>query len=85
MTHDDTSMSVLPIQFPSEQDRLRRLIAADRGKSFLQRIQAIDGLLSTIAQFKASKDDSRPSLRDQREAEFRACWHELTKRAGSSR
>jgi hypothetical protein len=76
-------MSILPIQFPSEQQRLRRLIEADRGMSFLQRIQAIDGLLSTVAQFKASGDESRPSLRDQREAEFRAVWHELTRRAES--
>lgn len=77
-------MSILPIQFPSEQERLRRLIEADRGKSFFQRIQAIDGLLSTVARFKASGNE-RPSLRDKREAEFRACWHELTKRADPGR
>lgn len=76
-------MPLLPIQFPSEQQRLRRLIEADRGKSFFERVQAIDGLLATVAGFKASGNESRPSLRDRREAEFRACWYELTKRAGS--
>jgi hypothetical protein len=76
-------MSILPIQFPSEQERLRRLIEADRGKSFLERIQAIDGLLTTISQFTTAEQERRPSLRDQREAEFRACWNELTRRARS--
>ncbi len=81
-------MSIVPIKFPSEQDRLRRLIEADRGKTFLQRVQAIDGLLSTIAQFKAAEvkiveGKPRASLRDQREAEFRACWYKLAQRARS--
>jgi hypothetical protein len=76
-------MSILPIQFPSEQERLRRLIEADRGTSFLERIQAIDGLLTTIARFTQPDEQTRPSLRDQREAEFRACWNELTRRARS--
>ena len=76
-------MSILPIKFPTEQERLRRQIEADRGKSFLQRMQAVDGLLSTIARFKVTDDDSRPSLRDQREAEFKACWNELARRARS--
>ena len=78
-------MSALKIKFPSEQERLRRLIEADRGKTFLQRVQAVDGLLSTIAQFRVARDDVRPDLRDLREAEFRACWYELAQRAGSGR
>jgi hypothetical protein len=78
-------MSILPIKFPDEQERLRRLIEADRGKSFQERVRAIDGLLSTVARFKTPGDESRPSLRDQREAEFRACWYELTQRARSGR
>jgi hypothetical protein len=76
-------MSIVPNRFPSEQERMRRLIEADRGRSFLERVQAIDGLLSTLARFKKSADASHPSLRDQREAEFRACWNELAQRSRS--
>jgi hypothetical protein len=78
-------MSILRIKFPSEQDRLRRRIEADRGKSFRQRVLAIDGLLSTIAQFRVAGDEIRPSVRDKREAEFRAYWYELAQRARSGR
>lgn len=78
-------MSILPINFPSEQERLRRLIEADRESSFVQRVQAIDGLLATVARFKTPGDESPRSLRDQREAEFRVCWYELAQRARASR
>lgn len=74
-------MSILPIDFPNEQERLRRSIEADCGNSFLQRVRAIDGLLATVARFKTPGDESQRSLRDQREAEFRACWYELVQRA----
>jgi len=78
-------MSILPIKFPNEQERLQRLIEADRGKSFVQRVQAIDGLLATVARFETSEDESQQCLRDQREAEFRACWYELAQRARAHR
>ena len=49
-------MSILPITFPTERERLRRLIEADQGLSFHQRVQAIDGLLNFVNQFELSDD-----------------------------
>ena len=49
-------MSILPISFPSERERLRRLIDADRGLSFRERVQAIDGLLNFVDQFELSDE-----------------------------
>lgn len=71
-------MSLLPINFPTEQERLCRLIAADEEKSFEERIRAVDGLLSTIARLNGSNQPSgRRSRRDVREAEFKEMWREL--------
>ncbi len=49
-------MAILPIVFPTERERLRRLIEADQGLSFHQRVQAIDGLLNFVDQFELSDD-----------------------------
>lgn len=52
--------------------------------SFLERVQAVEGLLATIARFASSDLQQGPSLRDLREAEFGAMWHELAQRAKPS-
>ena len=49
-------MSILPISFPSERERLTRLIEADQGLSFHERVQAIDGLLNFVDQFEVSDE-----------------------------
>lgn len=51
-------MSILPITFPTERERLRRLVEADQGLSFHQRVQAIDGLLNFVEQFEV-RDEVR--------------------------
>ena len=49
-------MSIFPITFPTERERLRRLIEADQGLSFHQRVQAIDGLLNFVEQFEVTEE-----------------------------
>ena len=49
-------MSILPITFPTERERLRRLVEADQGLSFHQRVQAIDGLLNFVEQFAVTEE-----------------------------
>lgn len=51
-------MAILPISFPSERERLRRLVEADQGLSFRERVQAIDRLLNFVDQFQLS-DEAR--------------------------
>jgi hypothetical protein len=49
-------MAELPIKFPSERERLRRLVEADQGLSFRERIQLIDGMLGLIDNFQVSEE-----------------------------
>ena len=49
-------MSILPITFPTERERLRRLVVADRGLSVRERVQAIDGLLNFVEQFEVTEE-----------------------------
>lgn len=51
-------MASLPISFPSERERQRRLIDDDRELSFRDRVQSIDGLLALIDSVQMS-DESR--------------------------
>lgn len=49
-------MSIPPISFPSERERLRRLVEADQGLSFHERVQAIDGLLNFVDQYEVTEE-----------------------------
>jgi hypothetical protein len=74
-------MFELPVKFPSERERLLRMIEAGRHRTMLERIQAVEALLATIRELR--KDDqatSRDALRDMREAEGRRCFRELIRR-----
>ena len=51
-------MASLPIAFPSERERQRRLIDDDRGLSIRERVQSIDGLLALIDSVRLS-DETR--------------------------
>lgn len=75
----DIEMTILSIKFPAERERLQRLIDADRGKSFTDRIRAVDGLLAVIAAFTGPDGIAKQTLRDQREAEFKERWRELAR------
>ena len=54
-------MVSLPISFPTERERQRRLIDDDRGLTFRERVQSIDGLLALIDSVQISD-----ASRDQR-------------------
>ena len=74
-------MSDLPVKFPSERERLSRMIEAGRHRTMFERIQAVETLLATIRELR--KDDqaaNRDALRDMREAEGRRCFRELIRR-----
>jgi len=66
-------MATLPISFPTERERQRRLIEADQGLSFRERVQVIDGLLACIDQFELSDNvranRARLELAERREKE----------------
>lgn len=46
----------LPISFPTERERQRRLIDDDRGLTFRERVQSIDGLLALIDSVQVNDD-----------------------------
>lgn len=54
-------MVSLPISFPTERERQRRLVEDDRGLTFRERVQSIDGLLALIESVQISD-----ASRDQR-------------------
>lgn len=62
-------MAILGISFPTERERQRRLIEADQGLSFRERVQTIDGLLAIIDKFEVSEEvranRSRQKLAEQ--------------------
>ena len=72
-------MSNIPIQFPTEQERLRRLIDADRFLTFRERVQAIDGLLAAIETFQIS-NEARERVTRQQDAEEKRCLREFLQR-----
>ena len=69
----------IPIPFPSERERLRRAIEADRALSFRERIQALDGLWNALDLFAAATGElpERDRLRRQREEEGHRCLREF--------
>jgi hypothetical protein len=72
----------IPIRFPSEVERLRKAIEADRALNFQQRIQALDGIWNTIDLFTSTAKDlpARQKLRQLREEEGHACFREFIQR-----
>lgn len=74
-------MQSLPIPFPSEVERLRRAIEADRGLTYKERIQAIDGILNAIELASNSGHlPARSRLRELREEEGHRCMREFIQR-----
>lgn len=47
-------MVSLPVSFPTERERQRRLIDDDRGLTFRERVQSIDGMLALIDSVQVS-------------------------------
>ena len=75
-------ISNLPISFPTERERHRRLIEADQGLSFRERVQVIDGLLAVIDRFQVS-DEARAERKERElsaQAEKRRCLHEFLRK-----
>ena len=75
-------MLQIPIPFPSEHERWRRAIDADRALSFRERIQALDGLWNAVDLFASATEElpARDRLRRQREEEGHRCFHEFIQR-----
>ena len=75
-------MIPIPIPFPSNVERLRRAIDADRALSFRQRIQALDGIWNTVDLFASTARElpARDRLRQLREAEGHKCIREFIQR-----
>ena len=72
----------IPVKFPSERDRLRRLIEADRGLGVRERIQAIDGMLATVNRLcaGATGEVDHDRLRRIRKEEVRRIFREFIQR-----
>ena len=79
---DQNQMFKLPISFPSEVERLRRSIEADRSLSYLQRIQALDGIWNAVDLFASTAEElpARDRLRQLREEEGHKCIREFIQR-----
>ena len=75
-------MLQIPIPFPSELERWRRAIDADRTLSFRERIQALDGLWNAVDLFASTAEQlpARDRLRRHREEEGHRCLHEFIQR-----
>ena len=75
-------MLQIPIAFPSDVERLRRAIEADRSLTYKERIQALDGILNTIDLFRstAGKLPGTDRLRELREEEGHRCFREFIQR-----
>ena len=72
-------MATIPISFPTERERQRRLIEADQGLSFRERVQAIDGLLAVIETFQVSEEvrANRERMQLAAQTEKQRCLHEF--------
>jgi hypothetical protein len=75
-------MVPIPIAFPSEVERLRRSIEANRSLSFFERIQVVDGMRNAIDLFVSTAPDlpARNRLRELREEEGHRCFREFIQR-----
>ena len=80
-------MVPIPVSFPSDRERLRRAIDADRALSFRERIQALDGLWNAVDLFAATAEKlpARYRLRQQREEESHRCFREFIQRQLANR
>jgi hypothetical protein len=67
-------------QFPSDQERLRRLIEADRGLSVWQRLAAVDEMRRVVASLPRHERVEHDRLRQIRSAEVRAIFRDLIRR-----
>ena len=74
-------MAILPISFPTERERQRRLIEADQGLSFRERVQVIDGLVSLIDHFQVSDEirANRERFALAEQTEKQRCLHEFVR------
>ena len=72
-------MGTIPISFPSERERQRRLIEADQGLSFRERVQEIDGLAAAIDRFRVSDEvlARRAAMTLAEQAKKQRCLHEF--------
>ncbi len=72
-------MLQIPITFPTEAERLRRAIDADRSLSYQDRILALDGIWNTVDLFAstAGEQPARNRLRELREEEGHRCIREF--------
>ncbi len=75
-------MLPIPVSFPSDHERLRRAIDADRALSFRERIQELDGLWNAVDLFASTAEQlpARDRLRRQREEESHRCFREFIQR-----
>lgn len=75
-------MLQIPIAFPSDVERLRRAIEADRALSYKERIQALDGILNAIDLFRstAGAPPGADRLREIREEEGHRSIREFIQR-----
>ncbi len=72
-------MALIPVSFPSEKDRLRRLAENERLLSFYERVQMIDGMLAAIDAFEVPEEvrRHRERLNAEREAEGKRLLREF--------
>jgi hypothetical protein len=70
----------LQLQFPSDQERLRRRIEADRGLSVGQRLAAVDENRRVVASLPRYDRVEHDRLRQIRSAEVRAIFRDLIQR-----
>lgn len=72
-------MDTFPISFPSERERQRRLIEAEVGLSFRERVQEIDGLVAAINRFRVSDEvlARRAEMALAEQAKKQRCLHEF--------
>ena len=75
-------MLQIPITFPTDVERLRRAIEADRALSYRDRILALDGIWNTVDLFSTTAKElpARNRLRQLREEEGHKCIREFIQR-----
>ncbi len=75
-------MLQIPVKFPTDIERLRRAIEADRSLSYRDRILALDGIWNTVDLLSATAVElpARNRLRELREQEGHRCIREFIQR-----
>ncbi len=75
-------MLQIHIRFPTDIERLRRAIKADRSLSYRDRILALDGIWNTVDLFSTTAVElpARNRLRELREQEGHRCIREYIQR-----